>query len=60
MIERKLFNQLWEVASATCSNAYLMQNGNILTSWQYKALDFVGKLEMVLYYRYCDNTIVKI
>lgn len=60
MIERKLFNQLWEVASATCGNAYLMESGAILTNRQYKALTFVEKLGMVLYYRYKDNAVIKI
>lgn len=60
MIEQKLFNQLWKVASATCGNAYLMQSGAILTNRQYKALSFAEKLEMVLYYRYKDNAVVRI
>lgn len=59
-MEKKLLLQLREVATATCGNAYLMQSGKILTNREYKALDFWNRLECVLFYRYLDNTIVKI
>lgn len=59
-MDKTLFLQLRDVAVATCGNAYLMQSGEILANREYKALDFWSRLECILYYRYLDNTIVKI
>lgn len=59
-IEKRLFLQLRECAVATCGNAYLMQSGDILTKDAFKKLDFWGRLECVLFYRYADNKIIKI
>ena len=59
-IEKKLFIQMREVAQATCGNAYLMDDGKILSKAQYKALDFIGKLQLVMYYNYATCNVVKI
>ena len=59
-IEKKLFIQMREVAQATCGNAYLMDDGEILSKAQYKALDFIGKLRLVMYYNYATCNVVKI
>lgn len=60
LIDKRLFLQLREIANATCSNSYLMENGNILTNTQFKALDFWERLECVLLYRYADRKIIKL
>lgn len=57
---KDLFLQLREVSAATCNNAYLMSSGEILTNEQYKNLSFVEKLQLVMYYKYSTNQLVKI
>ena len=59
-IEKKLFLQLREKAIATCNNVYLMQNGSLLSNTEYKTLNFIDKLQLVLYYKYTTNEIIKI
>ena len=59
-IEKRLFLQLREKATTTCGNAYLMGNGEILNNKEYKALSFIGKLQMVMYYDYKTNNIIKV
>lgn len=59
-IDKKLYLQLREVALATCNNAYLMGNGEVITNTQYKQLDFWGRLQTIMYYKYSENIIIKI
>ena len=59
-IEKDLFLQLREMATTTCGNAYLMDNGKILNNKEYKALNFVGKLQMTMYYNYKTNNVVRV
>ena len=60
MTMKELFLQLREAAQATCSNAYLMNNGRILTNAEYKSLTFSEKLHLTMYYKYNTNQLVKI
>ena len=57
---KKLFLQLREVAQATCGNAYLLDNGRIVTNAQFKAFTFDEKLHMVMYYKYKTCQLIKI
>lgn len=59
-IDKKLFLQLREVATATCHNSYLMASGEILTSEQYKKLSFIDKMQVILFYKYSINQIIKL
>jgi hypothetical protein len=59
-IKKELFLQLREKATATCGNAYLMDNGKILNNKEYKALNFVGKLQMIMYYDYKTNNVIRV
>jgi hypothetical protein len=60
MCMKKLFLQMREAAQSTCGNAYLMDDGSILTNQQYKELSFAEKLRVVMYYKYSTCQIVKI
>ena len=57
---KKMFLHLREVATTTCNNAYLMDDGRILTNTEYKSLSFTEKLHLVMYYKYSTSQIVKI
>ena len=59
-IEKGLFLQLREMAMTTCGNVYLMDNGKILNNKEYKALNFIGKLQMTMYYDYKTNNVVRV
>ena len=59
-IPKELFLQLREVATTTCNNSYLMDDGEILTNEQYKKLGFIQKLNMIMYYNYKLNTVCKL
>ena len=59
-IEKELFLQLREKATTTCGNAYLMDNGEILNNKEYKALSFIGKLQMIMYYDYKRNNVIRV
>lgn len=59
-IEKELFLQLREQAITTCGNVYLMDDGKILNNKEYKALNFIGKLQMVMYYNYKTNKVVRV
>lgn len=58
-IPKDLYLKLREVATATCHNSFLMNDGRILTNEQYKKLGFMQKLEIVMYYNYNLNTVCK-
>lgn len=58
-IPKDLYLQLREVATTTCNNAFLMNDGRILTNAEYKKLGFMQKLEIVMYYNYNLNTVCK-
>ena len=60
MIERELYLQMRESAVTTCSNAYLMADGRILTNRQYKQLGLIDKLQVELVYQYSSGQVVKI
>lgn len=57
---KKMLSQMREIATTTCNNAYLMDDGRILTNREYKALSFVEKLGLVMYYKYNTSEIIKI
>lgn len=59
-MNKDLYLQLREVATTTCNNSYLLDNGKILTSTQYKALSFIEKLHAVIIYKYSNNQIIKL
>ena len=59
-IEKELFLQLRENATTTCGNAYLMDNGEILNNKEYKALNLMGKLRMIMYYDYKTNNVIRV
>lgn len=59
-IEKKLFLQLREKAIVTCGNVYLMDNGKILSNREYKALSFIEKLQMTMYYNYKTNNVIRV
>ena len=59
-IDKKLYLQMRESSVATCGNAYLMANGKILTSEQFKRLDFVDKLQVQLVYKYLSGQVIRI
>lgn len=59
-MNKELFLKLREVATTTCNNAYLLDNGEILTAVQYRALNFIDKLHVVIIYKYSSNQIIKL
>lgn len=59
-IKKDLFLQLREKAIATCGNAYLMDDGRILNNKEYKALNFIEKLQMTMYYNYKTNNVIRV
>ena len=59
-IEKDLFLQLREMAVTTCGNAYLMDNGKILSNREYKVLSFIEKLQMTMYYNYKTNNVIRV
>lgn len=59
-INKQLYLQVREPAITTCSNSYLMANGEILTNEKYKQLSFSDKLQVVLIYKYPSGQVVKI
>ena len=59
-IEKELYLQMREPAIATCNNSYLMSSGKILTSEQFKQLNFIDKLQVVMIYKYSSSQITKI
>ena len=59
-IEKELFLQLREKAITNCGNSYLMDNGEILNNKEYKALSFIRKLQMIMYYDYKTNNVIRV
>lgn len=59
-MNKDLYLKLREVATTTCNNAYLLDNGKILTAVQYKALNFIDRLHAVIIYKYSNNQITKL
>ena len=59
-IDKMLYIQMREPAVTTCSNSYLMANGEILTNEQYKRLSFIDKLQVQLIYKYSTGEIIRI
>lgn len=58
-IEKELFLKIRETANTTCNNAYLMNDGRILTARQYRQLDFSERVNMVLVYRFATRQLIK-
>lgn len=59
-IDKRLFLSLREVATATCGNAYLMDNGRILTSRQFRELSGLERTRTAMFYKYSTNQVIKI
>ena len=60
MIDKQLFLQMREPAITTCSNSYLMANGEILTNEQFRRLSLVDKLQVQLIYKYASGQVIRV
>ncbi len=60
MIDKTTYLKLREAAQATCGNAFLLDDGSILTRAQYRKLSLVERLRVVAYFQYATNQIIKI
>ena len=59
-IEKKLFLQLREAATATCNNVYLMDDGRIVLNRDFKKMSLVEKLHVVIIFKYHTYELIKI